>query len=72
METVCSWEELIVDYISWMKVKNSYQGIGKVHVVYAELQTEDWTEDRGLHPAQVTVGNKKGDSSAAIVRVISC
>ena len=47
METVCSWEELIVDYISWMKVKNSYQGIGKVHVVYAELQTED----RLLHPS---------------------
>ena len=48
--------------------KNSYQGIGKVHVVYAELQTEDCL----LHPAQVTVGNKKGDSSAAIVRVASC
>ena len=68
METVCSLEELIVDLISWMKVKNSYQGIGKVHVVYPELQTEDCL----LHPAQVTVGNKKGDSSAAIVRVASC
>ena len=41
METVRRLEELIVDLISWIKDKSSYQGIGRVHVVYAELQTED-------------------------------
>ena len=51
-----------------MDYNSSYQVIGKVHGVYAVCRVTD-SRTVCTTPAQVTVGNKKGDSSAAIVRV---